>query len=597
MDTPATRLAAVRALMQREGLDALLVPRADEYLGEYVPEHNERLRWLTGFSGSAGMAIVLPDQAAIFVDGRYTVQVRQQVPAELFEYRDLVGDACVNWLVEHLGSGQRVAHDPRCHTAAWQRNTSTALQRHDITLVALDHNPVDACWHDCPVATVHPGLLLDARLCGQASMEKRRTIGSAIASQQADAALIFAADSVAWLLNLRGFDIPHVPLVLAHAVLYADGTLTLFTDPRKLPQGFARHAGEGVSVHSTDQLDAMFAGLAGQRVLVDQDTTNAWCRLRLEAHGARVIEAPDPVLLPKACKNPVEIGGMRAAHLRDAVAMVRFLAWLDAEITAGRLHDEARLAERLHGFRARNEHFHGLSFDTISAAGANAAIVHYRHSDSTPGTLGMDSVYLVDSGAQYLDGTTDITRTIAIGDPDAEVRRAATLVMKGHIALARARFPVGTTGSQLDALARQFLWQHGFDYDHGTGHGVGCFLSVHEGPQRIGKIGNTVALAAGMVLSNEPGYYREGAFGIRHENLLVVTEPVVPPGGERPMHGFEELSLVPFDLRLIDPAMLSPEEVDWIDRYHARIRRHVAPLLDGPERDWLERGTRHIGST
>ncbi|MCG3168674.1 MAG: hypothetical protein CALGDGBN_00171 [Pseudomonadales bacterium] len=594
MDTIANRLAAVRAAMHAQQLAALLVPRADEYLGEYLPERNERLRWLSGFGGSAGLAIVLPDKAAIFVDGRYTVQVRQQTPATLFEYHHLIEEPHAAWLADRLPAGARVGHDPRLHTAAWHKTTAATLARRGVQLVALDDNLVDSCWHDRPPAPVEPALLLDSELTGRSSADKRREIATQLGSQAADAALIFAPDSVAWLLNLRGHDVPHLPLVLAHALLHADGRLEVFTDPRKLPAGFAVHAGEGVGVLSADALDTALARLAGKRVLLDPETTNAWCRLRLEAHGAEVVEAPDPVLLPKACKNAAEIAGMRAAHRRDAIAMVRFLAWLDAEVDAGRLHDEAVLAERLHALRAGGERFHDLSFDTISAAGANAALCHYRHSDSTPGRLTMDSVYLVDSGAQYLDGTTDITRTVAIGDPGAEVRRLATLVMKGHIALARARFPEGTTGSQLDVLARQFLWRQGFDYDHGTGHGVGCFLSVHEGPQRIGKAGNAVALRPGMVLSDEPGYYREGAFGIRHENLVLVTAAATPAGGERPMFGFEALTLVPFDRRLLDAALLTESETAWLDEYHRLVRETIGPLLEGTDRHWLERATRAL---
>lgn len=595
-DTITGRLDAVRQAMREQGIDALMVPRADEYLGEYLPERNERLRWLSGFSGSAGLAVVLPVAAAIFVDGRYTVQVRQEVRAELYEYRQLPEEVPTTWLLERLEPGARVGYDPRLHTDAWRSSTEATLTRAGLQLCPLEDNPIDACWHGRPTAPVRPALLLGEEFSGRPSMEKRRELAATLGTQGVDAALVFAADSVAWLLNLRGHDVPHLPLVLAHALLHADSSLELFVDPRKIPAGFAAHAGEGVHVLSEAEIDAALARLAGKRVLFDPETSSAWCRLRLDAHGATVIQAADPVLLPKACKNATEIAGMRAAHRRDAVAMVRFLAWLDAEIEAGHLHDEALLANRLHALRASGKHFHDLSFDTISAAGENAALCHYRHSEDTPGKLALGSVYLIDSGAQYLDGTTDITRTIAIGEPSHGIRHLATLAMKGHIALACARFPEGTSGGQLDVLARQFLWQQGFDYDHGTGHGVGCFLSVHEGPQRIGKAANAVALRPGMVLSNEPGYYREHGFGIRHENLVLVTAPTVPPAGERPMHGFEALTLVPFDRRVLEPMLLSDQEIAWLDAYHLQVRDALSPLLEGSELRWLERMTRPIGA-
>jgi Xaa-Pro aminopeptidase len=399
---------------------------------------------------------------------------------------------------------------------------------------------------------------------------------------------------VAWLLNIRGRDVPHLPLVLGYALLETDGQLRFFTDPAKIPAAFAAHVGAGVEVLPESSADAAFSALAGKRVMADPDTANAWCQLRLAQHGAELVAAADPVLIPKACKNAAEIAGMRAAHIRDAVAEIRFLAWLDAEVAAGRLHDEATLCDRLEAMRRDNALFQELSFDTISAAGGNAAMCHYRHSDTDPGRLQMNGVYLVDSGAQYLDGTTDITRTVAIGDPGTEVRRLATLVMKGHIALDQARFPKGTTGTQLDVLARQFLWREGFDYDHGTGHGVGSFLSVHEGPQRIGKAWNSAELAPGMVLSNEPGYYKADCYGIRHENLVLVKELETPPGGEKTMYGFEALTLVPFDLRLLDTSLLDANEIAWLDSYHQRVRDTIAPLLQAGDRAWLEQATQAI---
>lgn len=596
MDTPQirARLGAVRCAMHRAGIDALIVPRADEYLGEYLPPHNERLRWISGFSGSAGIVIVLHDSAAIFVDGRYTVQVRQQVPADLFEFLHLVEEPHARWLGKRLGAGKRVGYDSRLHTLSWQRRTSEVLEECSVALVTLEENPIDRAWHDRPIPEIHPAVLLDQRFTGRASLDKRREIGALITGKGADAALIFAADSIAWLLNIRGSDVPHMPVVLGYALLAADGGMRFFTDIAKIPPGFEAHVGPGVEVLAQARYAQALASLGGQKILADPDTANAWCQLLLESSGARLIATPDPVLLPKACKNAAEIDGMRRAHIRDAVAECRFLAWLDAEVTAGRLHDEAMLCERLFEFRADDELFRDLSFDTISAAGGNAAMCHYRHSDTDPGRLSMNSVYLVDSGAHYLDGTTDITRTVAIGDPGAEIRRLATLVLKGHIALDQARFPKGTTGTQLDVLARQYLWQQGFDYDHGTGHGVGSFLSVHEGPQRIGKGWNATALAPGMVISNEPGYYKAGCYGIRHENLLLVTELEVPAGSDQPMYGFEALTLVPFDRRLSDRTLLDATEIAWLNRYHRRVATTIAPLLDGSDREWLLQATRAL---
>jgi Xaa-Pro aminopeptidase len=596
IETLTGRLTSLRERMHEAGIDALIVPRADEYLGEYIPERNERLLWVSGFSGSAGTVIVLQDSAAIFVDGRYTVQVRQQTPEPLFEYRHLIDEPHAEWLGQRLGAGKRVGYDPRMHTLSWQKRSCETLARHGVALVELAENPIDACWADRPPCEPRQALLLEERFTGRHSSDKRRETGEAIAAKGASCALIFAADSIAWLLNIRGFDVPHTPLVLGYALLETDGRLRFFTDPAKIPEGFAAHVGEGVSVHPEAELGAALAALGGTRVLADPDTANAWCQLALERAGATLVSAPDPVLVPKACKNAVEIDCMRAAHLRDAAAECRFLAWLDAEVSAGRLHDEATLSDTLESFRTQDPWLKDLSFDTISAAAGNAAMCHYRHSEETPGRLQMDSVYLVDSGGQYLDGTTDITRTVAIGDPGDEIRRMATLVMKGHIALDQARFPRGTTGTQLDVLARQFLWREGFDYDHGTGHGVGNFLSVHEGPQRIGKAWNAAELRAGMVISNEPGYYKADRYGIRHENLVLVRELERANGADQAMLGFEAITLVPFDRRLLDLTLLDVHEIAWIDAYHRRVEESVGPLLDGEARAWLARATRPLAA-
>jgi len=596
MERIAQHLAAVREHMAAMELDAFIVPRADEYLGEYIPEHNERMRWISDFTGSAGVVIVLKDRAAIFVDGRYTVQVRQQVSEELFEILHLVEDPNIPWLAKQLEQGAKVGYDPRMHLLAWQKNTLKVLGKHGIELVELEQNPIDLSWEDRPVAEVHEAILLDEQYTGHSSPDKRKAIGKAIEDNGAEAALIFAADSVAWLLNIRGRDIPCLPLVLGFAILHSDGRMLFFTNPDKIPAGFAEHVGEGVEVHAEAEAPAAFVALSGHTVLADPNTANAWCQLALERAGAELVADDDPVILPKACKNETEVQGMRDSHIRDAVAEVHFLAWLDAEVAAGKLHTEAELSDKLYAFRAEQELFQDTSFDTISAAAGNAAMCHYNHMNAEKEAgLEMDSVYLVDSGGQYLDGTTDITRTVAIGDPGDEVRRRFTLVLKGHIALDQAVFPEGTTGSQLDVLARQFLWQEGLDYDHGTGHGVGAFLSVHEGPQRIAKVPNTYALKPGMVLSNEPGYYKDDCYGIRCENLVVVQESPASNSDGPGMLEFEAITMVPFDNRLVDTELLTDDELDWLNDYHAEVREKISPHLDSDTLTWLENATQPIG--
>lgn len=588
--TDEARLGALRQLMQQRDYSALIIPRADEHLGEYIPAHHERLHWATGFTGSAGMAVVLPDRAAIFVDGRYTVQVRQQVPAALFEYRHLIEEPPLAWLTAELPAGARVAVDPRLHSLQWYREAERVLGDADLALVADSDNLVDLCWRDRPAAAVAEALMLEERWCGESSVEKRRRIGQGLAGQGAEAALVFAPDSVSWLLNLRGRDVPCQPVLQSWCLLWTDGSVDLVVNPARLPAGVEAHVGEGLRVHAEADGEALLRGQRGRRILADPATANAWTQLTLLDAGAELIAGADPVLLPKACKNAVEVAGMRAAHVRDGGALVRFLCWLDRQVAAGERPDEAQLADRLLAFRQEVAHFQGPSFDTISAAGANAAMCHYHHSNSPqPAPLPQDGIYLVDSGGQYLDGTTDVTRTVAIGEPGAEVRRLFTLVLKGHIALDQARFPRGTTGTQLDVLARQYLWREGLDYDHGTGHGVGAFLSVHEGPQRISKAWAPVALAPGMVVSNEPGYYRDGAFGIRCENLVVVGP--VPGEYETPVLGFEALTLAPFDRRLVEVSLLTPAERDWLNDYHQRVHEVLASDLPADVQSWLAAAT------
>lgn len=587
------RLASVRKVLAEQNINAFCVPRADEYLGEYIPDYNERLHWLTGFTGSAGMSVVCTDEAAIFVDGRYTVQVRGQVDEALYEYRHLIEEPPLDWLLDQLDSGARVFADARMCTLSWYRQAENKLAAAGIELVVNLDNPIDTCWTDRPPVTTAKALLLAEEFTGESSLSKRQRIGADVAANGADAALVFAPDSVSWLLNVRGRDVPMLPVLLSFAMLDANGDVTLVVDPDRVPEGLADHVGGGLRLIKPEEAMSLFAQYTGKHVLADPDTANAWSQLALESAGAVLVSGTDPVLFPKASKNAVEVAGARAAHRRDAVAEIQFLAWLDAEVDAGRLHNEAVLSDKLGAFRAPGELFHEPSFDTISAAGSNGAMCHYNHRDNDAATLSMNSLYLVDSGGQYSDGTTDITRTVAIGEATAEMRHLFTRVLQGHIALDVARFPPGTTGTHLDVLARQFLWQEGRDFDHGTGHGVGAFLSVHEGPQRIAKAWNSAALAPGMIVSNEPGYYRDGEFGIRCENLCVV-QPVDDPSQEVPMLGFEALTLVPFDRRLIDVDLLSDLELDWINRYHQRVLSEIGPLVEGEAKDWLNAAAAEI---
>jgi Xaa-Pro aminopeptidase len=595
MTTTEARLAAVREHMTNANYDALFVPRADEYLGEYIPRHKERLHWLTGFTGSAGMALVLRDRAALFVDGRYTVQVRTEVSLHLFECYHLIDDPQVPWLASVLPAGARVACDPRLHSLQWYRAAKNTLEASGVELLTDTDNLIDRCWEDRPEPICNPALLLEEAFTGESSLEKRRRIAQEIEARGCDAALIFAPDSISWLLNIRGTDMPQLPVVQSVAILESNGKMMLFVDPRRLPQGFHEHVGEGVQVLPEKNVGDALATYANCKVLADPQNASAWIQLELARVGATLIKGEDPAQLAKACKNPVELAGTRSAHHRDAVAEIRFLAWLDEEVAADRLHDEALLSDKLLSLRQQGAHFHACSFDTISAAGANAAMCHYNHLNAVPACLTSNSVYLLDSGGQYTDGTTDITRTVAIGDPGPEVKHLFTLVLKGHIALARARFPRGTTGTQLDGLARQFLWREGYDYDHGTGHGVGVFLSVHEGPQRISKMHNGVALCPGMIVSNEPGYYRDGAFGMRCENLQVVRE-AENTSGETAMLEFETLTLAPFDTRLLEAGLLDAAEIEWLNSYHQRVTKTIGPMLQGSDVDWLVQATRPVGT-
>ncbi|MGF1785453.1 aminopeptidase P family protein [Photobacterium swingsii] len=586
------RVEQIRQWLAENQYDALLIPHEDEYLGEYIPAHNERLHWVTGFTGSAGMAVITQDKAAVFVDGRYVVQVRKQVPGDVFEYRHLIDEPPISWAQENLTAGSKVAVDARLHSSAWLARTCENVAD-KLNVISIDTNPIDTLWHDRPAPTLSNAKLMGLDFVGQSSADKRALIAAELKKQGAEAALLTQLDSIAWLLNIRGSDVPSLPILLSTAIIHADANVDFYIDPSRLPEDFAAHVGEGVRVEAPEALEAGLQALTARKVLVDPATSNAWASQVLLASGAELIDAADPCLLPKAAKNPTEIAGMKACHIRDGVAITKFLAWVDRQVAAGNLLDEGTLSDRLWQFRIEDSSCTDVSFDTISAAGGNAAMCHYNHQNQPqPSVLEMDNVYLVDSGGQYPDGTTDITRTIAIGQPSDEVKTAFTLVLKGHIALASARFPKGTTGSQLDALARQHLWAHGFDYDHGTGHGVGHFLSVHEGPQRIAKVHNPTALLAGMVLSNEPGYYRADAFGIRIENLELVVE--VPTQGDMTVLGFESLTRAPIDQRLIDISLMNDVELAWLNKYHQTVLDVLRPSFEGEDLAWLEQATRPL---
>lgn len=593
MSQTVQRLSQIREIMSQQNIDAFVLSTFDEYLGEYVSERNKRLQWLTGFTGSAGVAVILADSAAIFVDGRYTVQVRQQVDSEAFEFRHLIEDPYADWLTGQLASGKKVALDSRMFSLDAYSRLQTTLEQSGIGLLALTEHPVDQIWKDRPAEDIRTGLLLGLEYTGVSSTEKRQQIADKLRQDKQDAALIFAPDSVAWLLNIRGRDIPCMPVILGYALIQSDASVTWFTNPEKIPDGFYSHVGEGVTVVNEAEAEPYLRQLNGRRVLADPVTANAWTQLTLQQGGAELVAGQDPVLLPKACKNKTEQNGMKQAHIRDGVAEVKFLCWLDAALKAEEVLDEAQVSDKLYGFRAQQDRFQEVSFETISAAGSNAAMCHYNHNNGTPAELPEHGVYLVDSGGQYLDGTTDITRTIAIGEPGAEIRQQFTRVLKGYIALETARFPQGTTGNQLDILARQYLWQHGYDYDHGTGHGVGAFLSVHEGPQRISKVANPTALQPGMVVSNEPGYYKEGAYGIRCENLVLVKK-AKNLSGDLPMLEFEPLTMAPFDLRLVDESLMKDSEIEWLNAYHQRVYETLAGLVNETERQWLEQATRSL---
>jgi Xaa-Pro aminopeptidase len=593
--TCAPRLAALRAELKRRGLDGFIVPRADEHQGEYVPKHAERLAWLTAFTGSAGAAVVLNDKAAVFVDGRYTLQVRQQTDTKLFEPRDLVEEGPAGWIAVALRKGAKLAYDPWLHTQAGVESLRAAAEKAGGSLVALDSNPIDAVWEDQPPAPTAKAIIQGMNLAGENAESKRTRIAEDVKSQGGDAAVLTMPDSICWLLNIRGGDVPHTPFALSFAIQNSDGSVDLFMDERKSSPELVKHLGNAVRLHEPKGFVPALDALKGKTVIADPGTAASAIFDRLSKAGARLKRAPDPVQLPKACKNPVEIEGTRKAHIRDGAAVSNFLAWLAREAPNGHL-TEIDAAKALEGYRARTGALRDLSFDSISGAGSNGAVVHYRVTNSTNRPIKNNEIFLIDSGGQYPDGTTDITRTVIVGKAGDEMKDRFTRVLKGHIALATVRFPEGTTGAALDVLARHALWDVGCDYDHGTGHGVGSYLSVHEGPQNISKRHVTQALKPGMICSNEPGYYKTGEYGIRIENLIVVSDAKPVPGGDpqRKFMSFETITLAPIELGLVDPKLLSENERQWLNAYHRRVRDTLLPLVDAETRPWLEQATRAL---
>ena len=588
----AGRVAALRTELKRRNLDGFLVPRADRQQNEYLPASEERLAWLTGFTGSAGAAIVLTERAALFVDGRYTLQVTSQTDTSVFAIEHLVDTPPAEWLEANIKAGDRIGFDPWLHTADSAERFARACTKAGATLVPVDENPIDTLWADRPAPPRGSVTLRPLALAGESSADKLARIRDELTRLRADALIVSDPQNVDWTFNIRGSDVAHTPLALGFAAIPREGRPQLYIEPAKLSNE-VRHALEELAdVHATDDMARDLAALRDKTVFLDQaSAADALTRIVAD-NGGKPMRGADPITLMKAVKNNAEIAGTRAAHLRDGAAMTRFLCWLDHEMPSGKL-TEIDAVKALESFRRDTGLLKDVSFPSISGAGPNGAIVHYRVTAATNRVIGADEMFLIDSGAQYEDGTTDITRTVINGTPTEDMRDRFTRVLKGHIAIAEAVFPAGTTGAQLDPLARVALWQAGLDFDHGTGHGVGSYLSVHEGPARISKLGHT-PLKRGMILSNEPGYYKTGAYGIRIENLVLVIAAASPDGAEKPLNAFETLSFAPIDRRLIDPRLLTTQELHWLNAYHARVREAVAPLVDAATQSWLEQATRHL---
>lgn len=603
MQTHEARLSALREELKRQGLDGFVVPISDEHMSEYIGGYAQRLAWLTGFGGSAGSAVVLKDKAAIFVDGRYTVQVREQVDEKLFEYQPVPATSPAKWLAANASEEAKIGYDAWLHSKGWVEQAARALEKNTAQLVGVERNPIDAVWADRPEPSAAPAQVHSEDHAGRPSADKRAEVADWLKSEGYDATVISALDSVAWLLNVRGTDVERTPVALSYVIAHDDGTAELFIAEEKVTPELTQHLGNAVTIRPRLAFGEALGELGGKRVAVDPSYGVAAIFDALEKAGAKPVAARDPTILPRAIKNPVEQQGHRAAQARDGAAVARYLHWLSVEGPRGEL-DELGAAAKLRALRDEYDTLRDLSFDTISAAGPHAALPHYRVDEDSNLAVAPGSIFLCDSGGQYLDGTTDITRTVWIGTPDGlgsptpEQKDRFTRVLKGHIAIARAIFPQGTAGSQLDAFARQFLWAAGVDYAHGTGHGVGSFLSVHEGPQRIAKstgaqAGTDQELFAGMILSNEPGYYKAGEYGIRIENLVLVEKRGIA-GAEGDYLGFETLTFVPMDRTLVEPALLTEEEIAWWNLYHERTREILAPQLEGDTLAWVQDACRPL---
>jgi Xaa-Pro aminopeptidase len=583
----------IRQQLATMGLDGIFVPHEDEWQNEYLPDCTERLSWATGFTGSAGAAIIMKDSAFLFSDGRYTLQSETQTAPELIQRRDLEKEGPAVWIRTDAAKGAKIGYDPKLVAPDMLARLSDAANESGVSLVALEANPIDLAWDDRPSEPTAEIVAHAETFSGESSASKRSRLGEKLVRDGIDASVLTAPAALAWLFNIRGKDVTRTPLPLGSAILRSDGTATLFVKPEKVTPALRGFLGNEVSISSEGDFQAALAGFSGQRVLVDPALSSAFVFNTLETNGAKIVRSQDPTVLPRATKNDTEIDGTRRAHARDGVALVRFLHWFDQEAPKDQL-TEIDICKALEGFRIETGALQDLSFDSISGAGPNGAMCHYRVTSETNRKLDQDNLFLIDSGGQYFDGTTDVTRTIAVGTPTQEMKDRFTRVLKGHIALSRVRFPKGTTGSALDVLARMSLWECGLDYDHGTGHGVGSYLGVHEGPHRIAKMPNHVGLEAGMIVSNEPGFYKTDGFGIRIENLQFVTPEAAIEGGERPMLGFETLTLAPIDTRVVDVSLLNDVERDWLNTYHARVLSEIGPRVEGEVLAWLKTATAPI---
>ncbi|MEG9269404.1 aminopeptidase P family protein [Qipengyuania sp. Mu-71] len=593
MQTHEARLDGLRKELARRGLDGFVIPISDEHMSEYVGSYAQRLNWLTGFGGSAGSAAVLQDRAAMFTDGRYTVQVREQVSGALYDYEDVPATSPAKWIAAHAPEGAKIGYDAWLHGIGWAEEAEAAFARRGIELVPVDGNPIDAIWDDRPQASLAAAVPHGDAHAGRSSADKRSEVADWLKQEGYDATVVSALDSVAWLLNMRGSDVDNTPVALSYVLAHADGTAELFIAPDKVTPELTQHLGNAVTVRDRAEFVPALEALEGKRVAVDPNHAVAGIFHALEQGGASVVRTDDPTVLPKAIKNPAEQQGHRDAQSRDGAAVARFLRWLGIEAPKGGI-DELTAAAKLREFREAGGLLKDASFDTISAAAGHAALPHYKVDEDSNIPIPPSSIYLVDSGGQYLDGTTDITRTVWIGpgEPTAEMVERNTRVLKGHIQLDMQKFPDRTTGGALDALARMHLWNGGVDYGHGTGHGVGSFLSVHEGPQRISKPGGAfpgteTSLREGMILSNEPGYYKPGEYGIRIENLVLVVDAGLADS-EGKYLGFETLTMVPLDRTLVDRALLSEAEIGWWNDYHTAVYATLAPQLEGDDLAWLE---------